>query len=49
MFDAAGRATALMGVDGLVVVHSKDATLVCKKESAEKLKDLVKTLPERFR
>ena len=38
-----------MGVDGLVVVHSKDATLVCKKESAEKLKDLVKTLPERFR
>ena len=49
VFDAAGRATALMGVDGLVVVHSKDATLVCKKESAEKLKDLVKTLPERFR
>lgn len=31
VFDAAGRATALMGVDGLVVVHSKDATLVCKK------------------
>lgn len=49
VFDAAGRATALMGVEGLVVVHSKDATLVCKKESAEKLKDLVKTLPERFR
>ena len=49
VFDADGRATALMGVEGLVVVHSKDATLVCKKEHAEKLKELVKTLPERFR
>ena len=32
---------ALMGVKDLVVIHSKDATLVCSREHALQLKDLV--------
>ena len=49
VFDAAGRGTALLGVDDDVVVHSGDSTLVCSKKYAEKLKDLVKLLPEKYR
>ncbi len=49
VFDAAGRSTALLGVDDVVVVHSGDSTLVCSKKYAEKLKDLVKLLPEKYR
>lgn len=49
VFDTSGRATALLGVEGLVVVHAPDATLICKKEDAEKLKELVKTLPDKYR
>lgn len=32
---------ALVGVDDLVVVHTHDATLVCKKDKAEEIKKLV--------
>jgi mannose-1-phosphate guanylyltransferase len=32
---------AAFGVDDLVVVHSADATLVCRRRDAERLKDLV--------
>lgn len=49
VFDVAGRATALVGVDNLVVVHSADATLVCAKESAEDVKKLMRMLPEKYR
>ena len=49
VFDSAKRATALLGVEGLVVVHAPDATLICKKEYAEKLKELVRVLPDTYR
>jgi len=32
---------ATLGVDGLVVVHTKDATLICPKDRADDLKKLV--------
>ena len=35
---------ALLGVEGLVVVHTEDATLVCRKEDAERVKKLVERL-----
>jgi mannose-1-phosphate guanylyltransferase len=40
---------ALFGVDDLVVVHTADATLVCRKEDAERLKGLVEKLKEEGR
>ena len=39
-----GHLVALLGVDDLIVVHTKDATLVCKKSEAQKMKELVSSL-----
>lgn len=39
-----GHTTALVGVDGLIVVHTADATLVCPKDKAQDIKKLVKEL-----
>lgn len=46
-----GRLTAILGVDGLIVVQTPDATLVCPKDKAQKIKALVKELgkSERYR
>jgi len=41
-----GHLVALMDAEDMVVVHTKDATLVCPKASVQKLKDLVKQLPK---
>lgn len=41
-----GHLIALLGVDDLIVVHTEDATLVCKKEQAQQIKSLVKALSE---
>ena len=41
-----GHLVALLGVDDLVVVHTEDATLVCRKEQAQQIKSLVKSLSE---
>jgi mannose-1-phosphate guanylyltransferase len=38
---------ATLGVSGLVVVHTKDATLVCPKDRAEELKKLVDDIAKR--
>jgi mannose-1-phosphate guanylyltransferase len=35
---------ALVGVDDLIVVHTADATLVCRKDKAQDIKKLVKAL-----
>lgn len=35
---------ALIGVDNLIVVHTADATLVCPKDQAQAIKELVKAL-----
>jgi len=49
VFDAANRATALVGVKDLIVVHSADATLICAKECSEEVKGLVRSLPQKYR
>lgn len=38
------RLTALIGVRDLVVVHTNDVTLICPKDQAEQVKELVKAL-----
>ena len=47
LFDKSSRLTAFFGVDNIVVVHTPDATLVCDKSCADKLKALVKKLPQK--
>jgi mannose-1-phosphate guanylyltransferase len=39
-----GRLTALVGVEGLVVVQAPGVTLVCAKEKAQEIKALVTRL-----
>ncbi|MGE9296599.1 MAG: mannose-1-phosphate guanylyltransferase [Puniceicoccales bacterium] len=39
-----GHLLALVGVDDLIVVRTKDATLVCPKDKAQEIKKLVKQL-----
>ena len=41
------RLTALIGVQGLIVVHSDNATLVCPKDRAEDVKKLLRRIAER--
>jgi mannose-1-phosphate guanylyltransferase len=41
-----GHLIAAIGVDDLIVVHSPDATLVCRKQDAQKIKDLVERLEQ---
>lgn len=41
-----GHTMALVGVDDLIVVHTGDATLVCRKDKAQEIKQLVKRLGE---
>jgi len=41
------RLTALIGVRGMVVVHSDNATLICPKERAEEVKKLIRRIAER--
>ncbi len=41
------RLTALIGVNGLVVVHSDTATLICPKERAEDVKKLMHRISQR--
>jgi mannose-1-phosphate guanylyltransferase len=36
---------AAIGCDDLIVVHTPDATLVCRKDRAEQIKELYKQLP----
>ena len=41
------RLTALIGVRGLVVVHSENATLICPTERAEEVKKLIRRIAAR--
>ncbi len=41
------RLTALIGVQGMVVVHSDNATLICPKDRAEEVKKLIRRIAER--
>ncbi|MFA7172563.1 MAG: sugar phosphate nucleotidyltransferase [Kiritimatiellia bacterium] len=42
-----GRLTALIGVSGLVVVHSENATLICPLNRSEEIKKLIKRISAR--
>jgi mannose-1-phosphate guanylyltransferase len=46
VFDDAGNNVALLGVNNLIVVRTRDAVLVCHRHHAEKIKNLVAKLPE---
>jgi mannose-1-phosphate guanylyltransferase len=46
VFDDSGRNVALLGVNNLIVVRTRDAVLVCHRHDAEKIKNLVAKLPE---
>jgi mannose-1-phosphate guanylyltransferase len=39
---------ALMGVSDMIVVHTKDATMVCPKTEAQRVKDLVMRVKDKF-
>ncbi|MBO8181123.1 MAG: mannose-1-phosphate guanylyltransferase/mannose-6-phosphate isomerase [Archaeoglobus sp.] len=41
------RLTAAVGVEDLVIIDTRDAVLVCKREEAQKVKDLVEILKKR--
>ncbi|MBN2370885.1 MAG: NTP transferase domain-containing protein [Vicinamibacteria bacterium] len=43
-----GHLIATIGCDDLIVVHTPDATLVCRKDRAEVIKDLHRLVDERF-
>ncbi|HUM34283.1 MAG TPA: mannose-1-phosphate guanylyltransferase, partial [Candidatus Saccharicenans sp.] len=36
--------TALIGVENLIIVNSKDALLVCRREADQRVKELVEKL-----
>ena len=40
----AGHTVAVVGVNDLVIVHTRDATLVCRKSDAQRVRELVKKL-----
>jgi mannose-1-phosphate guanylyltransferase len=46
---ARGGMVAAIGVEGLIIVHTPDATLVCRKEDAESVKKLVDGLDGSYR
>jgi len=39
-----GQLTALIGVENLIIVNSKDALLVCQREADQRVKELVERL-----
>lgn len=45
--DVDGHLVAVMGAENLVVVHTADATLVCTRDCAQNLKELVKQISEK--
>ena len=46
--DDGQRTIALLGVNDLIVVQTADATLICRRQEAEKIKELVGRLPEKL-
>jgi mannose-1-phosphate guanylyltransferase len=48
VFDESGGNVALLGVNNLIVVRTRDAVLVCHRHHAEKIKNLVAKLPEKL-
>jgi mannose-1-phosphate guanylyltransferase len=46
VFEEGSAKVALLGVNNLIIVHTRDAVLVCHRHHAEKIKNLVRRLPE---
>jgi mannose-1-phosphate guanylyltransferase len=46
VYSEGGHLVAVLGVDNLIVVHTKDATLVCSKEKSQDIKALLKKVAE---
>jgi len=40
---------AVLGLEGFVVVHTPDATLVCRREDSQRVRELVGKLTDRYR
>ncbi|MEY3027384.1 MAG: hypothetical protein RLZZ238_2281 [Planctomycetota bacterium] len=47
--DDPSHLVATVGCEDLVIVHTADATLVCPRDQAERVKELVERLPEQWR
>lgn len=47
VYNDEGHLTAVLGLDDVIVVQTKDATLVCPKDRAQDLKKLVKQIEDR--
>ena len=43
-----GHLIATIGISDMIVVHTKDATLVCPKSEAQRVKELVGKVKEKF-
>jgi mannose-1-phosphate guanylyltransferase len=41
-----GRFTAVIGMDNLIVINTKDATLVCRRDQAQSVKKVVDYLKQ---
>ncbi|MBT6958462.1 MAG: mannose-1-phosphate guanyltransferase, partial [Opitutae bacterium] len=46
IFSDEGHLVALLGVDDLIVIRTPDATLVCHKDQAQNIKELVSVIGE---
>ena len=47
IFGDSNHLISTIDVDDLIIVHTEDATLVCKSESAQRIKEIVHTLAEK--
>jgi mannose-1-phosphate guanylyltransferase len=41
-----GHLIAMIGLENVIVAHTPDATLVCRSQDVEKLKELLKRIEE---
>jgi mannose-1-phosphate guanylyltransferase len=44
-----GHLVATVGCEDLVIVHTRDATLVCPRAQAERVKELAERVPGKWR
>lgn len=47
LVDSSGRLVAIVGLEDVVVVETDDVVLVCSRDHAQRVGDIVKSLPER--
>jgi mannose-1-phosphate guanylyltransferase len=47
--DDANHRICTIGCEDLVIVHTKDATLICRADEAQKVKDMAGIVPEGMR